>query len=226
MTDFSNFCGIIAEWANRQDWSINLVTQFVRDAEQKFNQDLRVDRMISTNDALIASCCAPLPHDWLEMDLLLVDRNVPSASSNGCCGSNGWVPMRYTQRDEFFRSTNTISSSWGYASSLFGRYTLEGRQIYFGGIPDEINGRKFRMNYYAEVPIFSDTQDSWIYTKYPSLYRYAALANSDLHAVGEEDKAAMLKQVVDEMITKLNNAHTRAKTSGSMLTRTRKHSFG
>jgi hypothetical protein len=231
-TDFQTFCAVIAEWANREDWSPDLVTQFVRDAEQLFNQDLRVDRMINTYDALIGSCCAPLPLDWLEMDFLLLawvqptNTPVPVQPVDGCGSGVRWIPVRYMQRDEFFRTPKMAVSNWGYSSPTFGRYTLEGRQVYFGGIPDHVNGRTFRMSYYAEVPVFSDTQDSWIYTKYPSLYRCAALASADLHAVGEEDKAALMKQAADEMIKKLNNDHIKARSSGSLLKRTRRHSFG
>jgi len=217
MTDFSDFCGVIADWANRQDWSPALVTSFVRDAEQKFNAELRVDRMINTDDAIIASRCAPLPPDWLEMDFVSVAN--PNAA-------NGWMPIRYMARDQFF---NTVDSGTRVPSGRQGRsygfYTLEGRQIYFGGHPDAVNGRPIRISYYGEVPVFSDTQDSWVYTKYPSLYRYAALINADLHAVGEEQSSAVMKQLTEDMITKLNNDHLRAKASGSRLTRIRVRRF-
>jgi hypothetical protein len=217
MTDFSDFCSAIAEWANRQDWSLALVTSFVRDAESKFNAELRVDRMINTDDAIIASRCAPLPPDWLEMDFVSV------ANRNA---ANGWLPIRYMARDQFF---NTVDSKARVPSGVQGRsygyYTIEGRQIYFGGHPDAINGIPYRISYYGEVPVFSDDQDSWVYTKYPSLYRYAALINADLHAVGEEQQAGAMKQLAEDMIKKLNDVHLRAKASGSRLTRTRVRRF-
>jgi hypothetical protein len=217
MTDFSDFCGVIAEWANREDWSPALVTSFVRDAEAKFNAELRVDRMINTDDAIIASRCAPLPSDWLEMDLVLI------ANANA---ATGWMPLRYMARDQFF---NTVDSGTMVPSGIQGRsygfYTLEGRQIYFGGFPDAVNGRPFRISYYGEVPVFSDAQNSWVYTKYPSLYRYAALINATLHAVGEEQSAGAMKQLTEDMIKKLNDDHLRAKASGSRLTRTRVRRF-
>jgi hypothetical protein len=208
MTDYSDFTAALADWANRQDWSPALLTSFVRDAEQKFNAELRVDRMIQTDTALIASRCAPLTDDWLEMDFVSI------SNSNA---ANGWLPIRYKSRDEFFNLTD----NWAY-----GHYTIEGRQIFFGGAPDAINGIQYQISYYGEVPVFSDTTPSWIYTKYPSLYRYAALINADLHAVGEEQNAANMKQLAEDMITKLNNDHLRAKASGSRLKRSRVRSFG
>jgi hypothetical protein len=208
VTDYSDFKAAIADWANRQDWSDVLVSSFVRNAEEKFNSELRVDRMIQTDDGLIASRCAPLPADWLQMDLVMI------ATDNA---ATGWAPIRYRSRDEFFN----LPDKWANR-----HYTIEGRQIYFGGTPDAVEGVSFRISYYGDVPVFSDTQDSWVYTKYPSLYRYAALMHADLHAVGEEQQAGAMKQLAEDMIQKLNAAHLRAKASGSRVTRPRGRSFG
>ena len=120
-------------------------------------------------------------------------------------------------QDEFFNLTDC---------DAFGYYTNKGRQIFVGGTPDTTEGQSLRITYYAEVPVFSDTQDSWVYTKFQTLYRYAAMMHSDLYAVGEEEKAIGLKQLVEDMIQKLNAKHLVAKASGSRLTRTRTRSFG
>ena len=141
MTDFADLKTQIAEWANRQDWSDTLVTSFVRMAEQKFNAELRVDRMIQFDEALIAARCAPLPDDWLQMDLVKIE------NANG---ADGFLPIRYKARDEFFNLTDT----WAY-----GYYTIEGRQIFIGGPPDTSEGQTLKIVYFGEVPVFSDTQD-------------------------------------------------------------------
>lgn len=208
MTDFATLKAQIADYANRQDWTDALVTGFVRQAEQKFNAELRVDRMIQNDEALIVSRCAPLPDDWLEMDLVrLANPNVP----------DGFMPIRYKSRDEFFTTVDNWAQNF---------YTIEGRQIFVGGTPDTVNGRVLKIVYYGEVPVFADAVPSWIYAKYPSLYLYAALMHADLHAVGEEQTAANMKQLAEDMINKLNAVHLRAKASGSRLTRSRVRSFG
>jgi hypothetical protein len=219
MSDFSDFCAALADYANRQDWSPQLITSFVRNAEEKLNSELRVDRMIATAQNTVTDSCSTLPDDWLESDLMLIaSQNTPT----------GWSPIRYKPRDEFFRMsnrpysgmwTNTYNSTWGF-------YTIEGRTIWFGGPVDDLEGTVYQMNYYQEVPVFSDTVTSWVYTKYQGLYRCAALMHADLHAVGEEDKAGMMKQLAEDMITKLNADHARARASGSRLARTRVRSFG
>lgn len=207
MTDFADFKTTIAEWANRQDWSDVLVTSFIRHAESKFNAELRVDRMINFASNLATERCACLPDDWLEADLVRIANDA---------AADGFLPIRYKSRDEFFNLRD---------DRAHGYYTIEGRTIYFGGTPDQVNGIPFMIAYYGEVPVFSDTQDSWIYMKYPNLYLFAALMHSNLHAVGEEQSAANYKTLTEDMIQKLNADHLRAKASGSRVTRIRR-SFG
>jgi hypothetical protein len=208
MTDFSDFKLQIAEWANRTDWSDALVTSFVRMAESKFNQELRVAQMIQADDGLITSRCAELPDDWLAMDMVRV------ANENG---ADGFLPARYKSRDEFFNQRD--DRTWMY-------YTIVGQTMFFGGTPEPIDGIEYKLAYYGEVPVLSDTQQSWIYTKHPQLYLSAALMHAAMHAVGEESQAANYKAMAEDMIQKLNAAHLGAKASGSRVTRPRHRSFG
>ena len=208
MTDFSDLKTTIAEWANRQDWADALVTSFVRMAEQKFNAELRVDRMICNAQNTVTQRCATLPDNWLAMDLVQIENtNVPS----------GFAPIRYLARDEFFNLPDKYTVRY---------YTIEGRSIFFGGTPDDVEGREFTIAYFGEVPVLSDTQQSWLYTKYPSLYLHAALMHADLHAVGEEQNAGNMKQLTEDEIQKLNALYLRSKASGSRVPRTRSRSFG
>src|SRR4029077_1881443 len=208
MTDFADLKTQIMDWTNRQDFSDVLVTSLIRQAEQIFNSDLRIDRMITSADALIASRCAPLPDDWLESDFTRIQCDT---------APTGFVPIYYKPRAEFFSLPDDCA---------VGKYTIEGRQIFIGGAPDTTEGTTVRIDYYQEVPVFSDTIQSYIYTKFPSLYLNATLYRAALHALGEETIAANHKQMVDEMIQKLNAQHRYARASGSRLARTRVRSFG
>jgi hypothetical protein len=208
MSDYTDFCTDLREWANRSDWSDTLVQTFVRDAEIKLNAELRVQRMIRSAVNTITCRCTALPDDWLENSLVeIANTSVPS----------GFIPIRYRARDEFF---NLLDRN---ACNI---YTIEGTQIFFGGAPDTTEGRQVKISYYGEVPVFSDTQPSWVYTKYETLYRAAALMSAYMHAVGEEQQASLAKQLAEDMITKLNTDWLKAKASGSRLTRTRTRSFG
>jgi hypothetical protein len=217
VTDFADFKTTIAEWANRQDWSDALVTSFVRMAEQKLNAELRVDSMIQFDEALVINRCAAMPPDWLQMDLVRLGLTAPSPPAAYWGPGDGFLPVHYMARDEFFRSPD--SYTWRY-------YTIEGRQIYFGGTPDQVNGKTYKIAYYGKVPVFSDTVNSWVYTDQPNLYLFSALMHADLHAIGEEVTAGALKTLAEDMIGKLNANHLRAKASGSRVNRTRRRSFG
>jgi hypothetical protein len=218
MTDFSDFCAQLKDYANRSDWSDALVTSFVRNAEEKLNAELRIDRMICTVTNNVTQMCAALPDNWLASDFMEIqDGTTPS----------GWRPIRYEQRDRFFKlPISPYSGTYKTSASTMYKYTIEGRTIFFGGAVDEIEGTQFKLHYYNEVPVFSDTQDSWVYTKFNALYRCAALMHADLHAVGEEDKAGGLKMLCEDMIQKLNDNWKRARASGSLLARGRVRSFG
>ena len=140
----------------------------------------------------------------------------------------GWKPIRYKPRDEFYRlpSTPYASASVPNYNSTYGYYTIEGRTIYFGGPPDAVNGITFQLSYYAEVPVFSDTQDSWVYTKYPSLYLYGSLMHADLACGWRGGQGGGDEAVHRRHDHKLNADHLKSKASGSRLTRTRTRSFG
>ena len=208
MSDYSDLKTQIAEWANRSDWSDALVSSFIAMATSKFNQELRVGAMIQFDDGVITSRCAQLPPDWLAMDLVRV------ANANG---ADGFLPARYKARDEFFNQLD--DSTWM-------SYTIVGTTMYFGGTPNPTDGTEYKLAYYGELPVFSDTQDSWVYTKHPELYLFASLMHADLHAVGEEQQAGNLKQLVEDMIAKLNAGHLGSKASGSRIAMPRHRSFG
>jgi hypothetical protein len=218
MTDYSDFTTQIAEWANREDWAPALVASFVAMANEKLNQELRVSRMIQSVIGTVINRCAMLPDDWLEFDLVLVaSPNSQGGWSPAGSSPGGWMPIHYKPRDEFFKLPDSYAVN---------HYTIEGREIFFGGTPDAVEGLQFQLYYFAEVPAFSDTVDSWVYTKYPNLYLSAALMHAYLHAVGEEQQAAGAKQLTEDTITKLNNEFKISRASGSKLRRTRRRSFG
>ena len=124
---------------SQADWSPVLVTSFVRNAEEKLNAELRIDRMIQTNDALIASRCAPLPDNWLEMDFVRLAWTADYYPS-------GFAPIAYKPREEFFSTKD---------QDAIGAYTIEGRQLFIGGPPDSTEGQTVRIDYYGEVPVFA-----------------------------------------------------------------------
>ena len=126
--------------------------------------------MIQMDDGLIASRCAPLPDDWLAMDLVRV--------ANGS-GADGFVTARYKSRDEFFNQTDKNTAM---------TYTLVGTQIFFGGTPDPVNGTVYRLAYYGEVPVLSDTQTSFDLHQVSEPLSVAALYHADSMLLGRSSR--------------------------------------
>ena len=115
-----------------------MVASFISQAEQKFNAELRVDRMIKTSQNIVTCRCSTLPDDWLQMDLVKIQNDN---------GADGFLPIRYMARDQFFNLRDT----WAY-----GFYTIAGRVSTFGGTPDATEGIDYLISYYGEVLIFYD----------------------------------------------------------------------
>ena len=196
MTDFADFKSQIADWANRADWSDALVTSFVRQAEQKLNAELRVDRMIQFDEALIRlalrASCPTTGCRWTSSRI---------ANDNG---ADGFLPIRYKARDEFYN----LRDNWTY-----GYYTIEGRQIYVGpAVPTRSTGKRSRSPITAKSPSSPTPRRAGSTRKYPNLYLDAALMHAALHAVSEQS-AANFKQLTEDQINKLNAIHLRAKAS-------------
>lgn len=208
MSDFDYFITEIRDWANRSDWSDTLVTSFIGMAEQKLNQDLRVKEMIQFDFGISFDRVAELPSDWLKMELVF---------KQNASGANGFLPVRYKSHDEFFNLTDRHAQNY---------YTIVGTSLYFGGTPDLVSGVEYQIYYYGMVPVFQTDTVSWVYTKYPSLYLFAALSHSNLYTHGEEDKAALMKTQVEDMIAKLNSQWLVSQASGSRVTMPRRRSFG
>ena len=126
--------------------------------------------------------------------------------------------MRYKSRDEFYTTVEQL------VSRLLHHVKVDKSILVVFLTP--LMAKVVKLTYYAEVPVITDTFESYIYTKYPSLYLNAAAMHAFLHGVGEEDKAAAAKQLTEDQITKLNALHATSRASGSRVTRTRTRSFG
>ena len=200
MSDFSDFKLQIAEWANRGDWSDGLVTSFIRSAEEKFNQDLLIDRMMKVTINTVDHSCADLPDDWLKADFMLIQAtNTPY----------GWTPIKYHASRRVLpllrvRTTRPLAATrFAVARSISAARSTPSM------------ARRFGCTITLKCRCSRTTRIAGCTPSIQALYRYAALMHADLHAVGEEMTAAGLKMLVDDEITKLNNQHLLAKASGS-----------
>ena len=100
-------------------------------------------------------------------------------------GADGFLTARYKARDEFFNQRDT--HTWMY-------YSIVGTKMFFGGTPDPLDGTRYRIAYYGEVPALSDTQHELDLHEIPGALSQRPLMHAALHAVGEEQTAATLSR--------------------------------
>lgn len=201
MTAISDFCNTIRSWLNREDYDDALVTSWVRMAEERLNEKLRIDYMVQIDTAVIAASArqVPLPTDWLSAELIMCDG----------------VPYRYEPRDPFYGRGAEKSRKM---------YTISGRYIIFGGPIDSVAGMDAELHYYGKVPVLG-ANPTWLSTNYTELLTMATLSVAYAYGL-EEERALQYGAVVNSKIDALNNDHLMTKASGSRLTRKTGKGFG
>ena len=160
------------DWANRQDWTDQLVEDFLYMAQEKLNSELRVDRMIQFDQALI------------------VDRWQRRCRTTGCrwSWSGSITPMCRMALCGFATRAGTSSSRLPIVGCNGFYNAFRGGRFSLAASPDTINGQTLKITYYGEVPDFIQDDSSWVYQKYGTLLLNATMMAAYLHAVGEEDK--------------------------------------
>lgn len=189
MSAIAEFIEQIKGWINF-DYSDDLVTSWIRMAEERINTELRVREMIKVDRGLfIQDPTAPLPEDWLEMDLVRrLDRK---------------EPLRYSDRHDF------------YTKDTDGYYTIIGDFIVIGGPFNK--GVEVEIYSYRQVPPLGE-EATWLYKKHPRLYTAAVLTMAVAYGV-EDERAPMWEAEVSTRISQLNAAHRLSRASGSRITR-------
>lgn len=214
MSDLTDFFNTIRSWIDRQDASDALITSWLRIAEERMNNDLRTDFMISRQSANFLDNCDPLPVDWLETIyvryVLMTDSQFPP-QANG-------LPLEVVSIDEYWKRQDKNNPNYNNPY-----YTHIGRLLFVGPPVDTTNGTQFEVGYYAMVPPWTDTAPL-LYNRSPSLYLYLTLQASAPWLM-EDDRAVAWGQVATGVLNDLNTAHKQAKYSGSPM-KLRIRSFG
>lgn len=202
MTALTDFTAQIAGWLNREDYLDDqpLLISFVRMAEERMNEELRIADMIQIDYALITKQRVKLPADWIASDFLLDENR---------------IPLRYLPRDEFYAQG---------VDEAIGTYTITGNYIAFGGPVDLVEGNTVEMAYYGMIPKLGD-DPTWLITKYPSLYLHAALSAASAYGI-EDERAIGWEASVSSKIARLNQSHLVSKASGSRISRGLRKGFG
>lgn len=194
MTAIASLISTVNDWLGDRDYSDDLITSWVRMAEERFNNELRVADMVKLVTLPVVSNEVLLPDDWQKSDFV---RSV----------TNG--PLGYVSRDVFYSSR---SNKW--------KFTITGKTMPVG---DNITGSVV-VSYFSSVPVLGDTP-TWLSSKHSSLLLNATLVAALAYGV-EDARAASWESYVSGQISKLNDAYTLARTSGSTPQVPRKRRFG
>lgn len=188
MTALTDYVASLNDWMNR-DFSVDRGTEFVRMAEERFSNDLRVDRMIKNATLTISSELTALPDDWRAMYSVRIV---------------GGTPLKYRTFEDFYAYSTDPQHNDGY-------YYISGR--------DYVAGKSFdtpysvAISYFADVPALGNSP-TWLSTKYPVEFMWACMLYASVFSI-EDERAVALETDLSNKIEKLNNDFLRSSISGS-----------
>lgn len=197
LTTYAGLKASVASWLKRSDLT-DIIPDLIKMAESRIARDLRLRRQIvSANLSLIAGTQGvELPSDWLEFENVTL---------------NGDPPRQLTYVNIEHLDTK-YPSSWTGMPAV---YTLEGNQILFGPTPDA--AYTAGVYYYGRMAALSaDDDTNWLLTNHPSIYLFAALAESAPFIMDDERSVIWEGKYAKDM-NELQNSDDSAMFSGTAL---------
>lgn len=191
----ATFVASINKWLNKR-YDDDLITQWIRMAEERISEELRIKDMIAIDVGVIVERCVQLPLDWKELDFVHF--------------TNG-KPIEFKSRTDFYNIGE---------SNAKGFYTITGNFMFVGGPIDSVNGTSVEISYYESVPPLID-EDTWLLKLYPRLFTAATLASGSMFGL-DEQRAVIWETETKNRIDTMNVEHLRSKNSGSRLASKRK----
>jgi hypothetical protein len=208
MTVLSDFIASVKEWIDDLDPSDGLVTQWVRLAETRMNDELRTDEQVARVSATFDDNCAVLPADWLETLYVRPAGGRPF----------GFI----SNRDYFnlipapmpFQAAPPVSDTV-YPWSRKGHFTNIGRTIFVWPPIDPLALTQFEIAYYQRIPPLDNVQTP-VFVRYPSIYLNCTLAAAAPYLI-EDERLNVFSALATAQIKTANDAATAARFSGSPL---------
>ena len=212
MTTFlSDKCQEVRNWLGigAEVYPNPIVTGWIRMAEEYLSTALRVKHMIQIDTCDLVEGRVALPLDWQEIRLV---RGV---------GTGG--VLRYQTPDGFFNPEHPDPPASPYPGQQ-GKYCILGNYIIVGGVcfPPST---KVELTYYQSVPPLTEEVNNWPNMYHTTVYTLKILHVAAMYAI-EDDRGPMWDQEVVRMVNGMNLQHKMDMASGSVLTQTRRKSFG
>ena len=211
MSALSDFITTIKDWIDDTDPSDALITTWVRDAEERLNNELRCDLQVTRGHVTMDDNCVPYPPDWLE---LLYVKLV-----------GGW-PFTYISPDAYWRlaaeptralMVNDPGSLPPYPQPGGQMtYTTIGRTLFVQPHIDPAAATKLEVGYFRTIQPMGESADP-ILARYPSVYRNCTLAAGAPYLV-EDERLGTWAALATAGIAKANDAAKAGRWSGSPIT--------
>lgn len=203
ITSYAELQQAIQDWLNKPELE-QVAPTLIALAEADFQRRVRHRKMVSRQTATLSSSRVPLPATWLEAINLEISGQYPSR-------------LKYASPADLDAYRDNSSSGIG----LY--YSLVGDEIEVA--PTPIDASTIEMIYYAKIPALSDLNTSnWLLVEAPDLYLMASLAQA-APLLGDDARLPLWQGAAEKLLTNLNDADTRSRTSGGPLLR-RLSTFG
>ena len=195
LASYSDLQAAVKSWATRTDSPFtSKVADFIRLGEERIWRRLRVSDMVtlpSTLTILAGLQYVDLPDDWLAF------KRISSAAE---------PRIEFMPPDQLWDLPTPGSAT---------AYSIEGRRLLYGQIPAA--DLDLTVRYYAHPGNLSDSiATTWLLTKAPSAYLYAALLEAYLWAKNPA-KVGEYGKLLDDVLAGLDSQDKAAMISGGAL---------
>ncbi|MCK6431994.1 MAG: hypothetical protein L6Q68_03025 [Aquabacterium sp.] len=196
LATYPDLVNAVAGWLHRDDLASS-VPDFIALAEARLNRDVRVRQQMTTATlvTVAATQAVALPADWLQFHRVRL--------------SSPDRPLTMLPGPDFeamYRVSDTGAPR---------NYTVEGSSLLLGPVPD--SAYSIEAAYYAKLPTLTAlAPTNWLLTAWPSLYLYAALAESAPY-LGQDSRRAMWEMMYATDLGAALATDRRARASGSTM---------
>lgn len=209
-TFLTDKCAEIRKWLaiGAEVYPDDVVTGWIRMAEEYLSTALRVKHMIQIDHATLDVDRVPLPRDWQEIRMA---RILPGG---GAC--------RYQTPDAFYNPEFPYEPTPPFDTRRK-RYTIMGNYAIFGDISG--SGLHVELTYYQNIPPLTNELNNWPNVYHPIVYTLKILHIASLYAI-EDERGGTWDKEVTRSVNEMNAAHLIDRASGSVLMPVRRKTFG
>jgi hypothetical protein len=209
MTTLSEYCTKIRRWIDDDEPSDEMITEWVRDAEERINNELRVTEQVVRERATMDDNCIVLPDNWIETIYVRVA---------------GGKPFNFVSNDSYWNleppvtlvQTDPTGGTPSYPGSRRTHYTHIGNTLFVWPPIDPELLTKIELAYYRKVTPINEVGSDPLMVRYPSIYRNCTLASGAPYLI-EDERLSTWISMATAGITKANERSKAARHSGSPL---------